>query len=88
MGSWAGNLAMKNRHEDFPSETYISMVISGSKIVTGNCRYILKSVPMTFRKYARNLLIMVYVGNSKRFWSSFKIVSLNTSVLFMLPKLE
>ncbi|XP_055352624.1 uncharacterized protein LOC129598650 [Paramacrobiotus metropolitanus] len=34
-GSWGGNLAMKHRHQDFPSETYLALTIANAMIVLG-----------------------------------------------------
>ncbi|XP_055348686.1 uncharacterized protein LOC129595643 [Paramacrobiotus metropolitanus] len=35
VGSWGGNMAMKNRHKEFPSETFLTMAVSNAIIYTG-----------------------------------------------------
>ncbi|OQV23095.1 Xanthine dehydrogenase [Hypsibius exemplaris] len=34
-GSWAGNLAMKNRHKDFPSDSFVAFTVGNAKIFVG-----------------------------------------------------
>ncbi|XP_055357533.1 uncharacterized protein LOC129602526 [Paramacrobiotus metropolitanus] len=34
-GSWGGNLAMRNRHKEFPSDTFIALVMCGASVFVG-----------------------------------------------------
>ncbi|GAV02732.1 hypothetical protein RvY_13260-2 [Ramazzottius varieornatus] len=34
-GSWAGNLALKNQHHDFPSDTYTAFTMAGTQLMIG-----------------------------------------------------